>query len=95
MSITARTSSHVIYLSTGTWEGRATWHYVMVDKLKLPLLMGNAKKGSIDITQYGKILFSGFGSAPPREVTDFIRKRYSNQAALAAPPRSRPADARG
>ena len=65
-----------IYLSRGTFGGRATWHYLLVDKLKLPLLMTEAQKGTIDLVNYGNIILSGFGENPPEEVREFVQKKY-------------------
>jgi len=74
--IKSKTQGAVIYLSQGFFNGRPTWHYLRVNKLKLPLLIENAKKGEIDVVDYGNILFSGFGQNPPDEVKDFVQKKY-------------------
>lgn len=73
-----RSGNRVPYLSLGYYEGRSTWHYLLVDRLKLPLLEKEAKSGAVDLMQYGQIIFSGFGDSPPDEVTCFVRKRYGN-----------------
>ena len=70
------TQGTVIYLSQGYFNGRPTWHYLKVNKLKLPLLLKDAKKGEIDVVDYGNILFSGFGANPPDEVKDFVQRKY-------------------
>ena len=69
--------NRVLYLSRGKYKDRDTWHYVYVDRLKLPLLLAEAKRGEIDLIDYGQILFSGFGKEPPPEVIDHIKKYYN------------------
>lgn len=65
-----------IYLSRGECGGRQTWHYLMVDKMKLPILLKEATRGEIDLRQYGNIIISGFGEQPPEEVRAFVLKKY-------------------
>lgn len=66
-----------IYLSQGTYAGRAVWHYVLVDKMRLPILQKRAQTEAIDLKDFGHILFSGFGEQPPEEVTSFIKQKYT------------------
>ncbi len=66
----------LIYLSQGVYNGRATWHYLMVDKLRLPILLKDVKGGEVELVDYGNILFSGFGEQPPEEVSAFVKKKY-------------------
>ena len=77
-SATKRTKplSGEIYLSRGLHQGRPIWHYLVVDKMKLPILLTEAKKGTVDLATFGHIIFSGFGEAPPQEVIDFVKKKY-------------------
>ena len=70
------TQGMVIYLSQGFFNGRPTWHYLRVDKLKLPILLRDAQKGEIDVVNYGNIIFSGFGQTPPDEIKEFVQKKY-------------------
>lgn len=69
--------SGVIYLSRGHFGGRATWHYLLVDKMKLPILLKDSQVKEIDLVEYGNIVFSGFGDMPPEEVTQFVKKKYT------------------
>jgi hypothetical protein len=66
----------VMYLSKGHYGDKRTWHYVLVDKIKLPILMMDAKRGVVDIARYGQIVFSGFGAEPPAEVVRVVKKKY-------------------
>lgn len=54
-----------IFLCLGKAGGHAVWNYVRVAKPKLPLFHAAAKNGSMDISQYGEILESGWGEKPP------------------------------
>ena len=72
-----KAQSGEIYLSRGQFEGRKTWHYIMVDKMRLPLLLKHAKIREIDLRDYGKILFSGFGEEPPQELVSYVKQKYS------------------
>jgi len=75
-------ANKVIYLSQGHYDGRATWHYLLVNKMKLPLLQREAKlHNTVDLTSYGSIVFSGFGENPPEEVKYYVKKIYGQNAA--------------
>lgn len=70
-------SGKTVYLSTGQFNGKAIWHYILVDKIKLPILLKDAElHKQVDVTRYGNILFSGFGEKPPEEVKICIQKKY-------------------
>jgi hypothetical protein len=71
-----RLSARTIYLSRGHFNGKATWHYLLVDKVRLPILLKESKIGEVDLASYGNILFSGFGDNPPEAVTNCIKKKY-------------------
>ncbi|MCE2926491.1 MAG: hypothetical protein LW823_02425 [Rickettsiales bacterium] len=72
----ARKQDELVFLSKGTHEGRHTWHYLLVKKMKLPQLMEAVKQGQVDLAQYGRILFSGFGANPPADVTLLVRQKF-------------------
>lgn len=67
----------LVYLVRGKDAGRAAWHYVLIDKMKLPLFKQKLKSGSLDVSEYGKILYSGWGDNPPEEIVEEIKKQYS------------------
>ena len=71
-----KSAHQVMYLSRGLYEGRPTWHYILVDKLKLPLLLVAAKQGRVELSNYGKIIFSGFGEQPPKDIVSHVEKHY-------------------
>ena len=67
----------LIYLVRGKHEGMEVWHYVLVEKAKLPIFQALLKKGAMDVANYGKILHSGFGKNPPEDIVAAIKKQYS------------------
>ena len=58
-----------IYLIRGNDStGRAAWYYFQVDKAKKIRFEVESKRGQIQLTDYGKILISGYGEKPPDDV---------------------------
>lgn len=59
-----------LYLIQAEEEGLDCWHYVLVDKLKVPLLKQKMTKVpcQLDLTQFGKVVRSGWGTEPKPEV---------------------------
>lgn len=63
-----------IFLVRGECDNRPVWHYVQVDKLKLPLYKRAVTTDSIDVADYGKVLASGWGEEPPESVKKRIEE---------------------
>ena len=57
-----------IYLVRGKDRGKQAWHYVLVEKALLPLFLRRTNGGSLDVTDFGLVLTSGWGKDPPEEV---------------------------
>jgi hypothetical protein len=68
---------NLVYLVKGTDKGKAAWHYVLIDKLKLPLFREMLKTGRLDVARYGKVLYSGWGENPPAAMVESVKKCYS------------------
>lgn len=68
--------SKYIYLVTGQDKGRDAWHYVLVDPPKLQVFRAKTQGGSLDVADYGKVLYSGWGKTPPEEIKDKIKDAY-------------------
>ena len=66
-----------IYLVRGKDKGKPAWHYVLVDEKKENQFKAQVATGNIDVAEYGKILYSGWGEDPPEEK----RKQISDQFA--------------
>ena len=62
-----------VYLVRGTDRGKPAWHYVQVDKLKLPLFLKKIDSGTIDVKDFGVIIFSGWGKDPPEDIVEKIK----------------------
>lgn len=67
----------LVYLVRGDDAGRDVWHYVLVDKAKLPLFKRMVTSSSIDVAEYGQVLYSGWGKEPPQEITEKVKQQYS------------------
>ena len=67
----------LVYLVRGKDAGRAAWHYVLIDRVKLPLFKQKLKTGSLDVSEFGKVLYSGWGENPPADIVAEIKKQYS------------------
>ena len=55
-----------VYLVRGKNGGRPCWQYVLV-KEKVEEFKAQIATGSIDVTNFGEILYSGWGEDPPKE----------------------------
>lgn len=52
------------------------WYYIQIlNAVKLPLFLERVKSG-IDLSSYGTILYSGWGTEPPDEIKAEIAKRF-------------------
>jgi tetratricopeptide (TPR) repeat protein len=66
----------LVYLVRGKDEGRPAWHYVLIEQVNLPAFLRMLKTGSIDVSEYGVILHSGWGENPPPEIVKTIKSQY-------------------
>ncbi len=73
---TRRSRSDLIYLVRGKDRGRSAWHYVLVDKDKREMFLAKSRTGSIDVADYGEILYSGWGDDPPQTIVDKINEEF-------------------
>ena len=76
-------NSDRIFLIRGQDKGRPAWHYaVLVDdeetiRIFKELTQGeNAGKNTIDITNYGQVVKSGWGKDPPNDVKEWMEEHY-------------------
>ena len=66
--------SERVYLVRGKDRGRPAWHYVVVEKALLGLFLKRTNGGSVDVSDFGAVLKSGWGKDPPESVRMEIRK---------------------
>ena len=69
--------TRLVYLVRGKDGGSTAWHYVLVDKDKVEDFKAKIKSGSIDVADYGKVLYSGWGEDPPKDITRKVDLRFS------------------
>lgn len=76
-----RLRSRGIYLVRGKDStGRSAWYYLRVCK-KSPLLFErDARKGQIQLADYGEILCSGYGENPPESAVRDMRENWGFQS---------------
>ena len=71
-----RALAQYIYLVKGIDAGRSAWYYVLVEKLKVQLFLKALTNEIIQLEQYGKVLYSAYGSEPPSSITQLIKNEY-------------------
>jgi len=55
---------------------RPAWYYLLVDKEKKTVFQDNAKRGQIQLTEFGTIITSGYGEYPPKDVKQRMKDEY-------------------
>lgn len=67
-----------IYLIRGKDStGRAAWYYLQVEPGKKSNFEFDAKRGQILLTNYGRIIISGYGEYPPSDVKEMMAWEYN------------------
>ena len=68
---------HEIFLIRGKDNGREVWHYVEIENEPKYEAIKKTKAGTnIDVTDYGKIIESGWGKDPPSYIVNQVSKIY-------------------
>jgi hypothetical protein len=67
----------LVYLVQGKDDGRPAWHYVLIAKPKLDAFKRKLATGSLDVSHYGTILYSGWGQDPDAGTVAGIRSEYA------------------
>ena len=55
---------------------RQAWYYVLVDKAKKDMFEGIQGTQSLNLNDYGKIIFSGYGDEPPEDMKKKMEEEY-------------------
>jgi hypothetical protein len=79
MSFTAKVQSsrnELIWRVTGKDKGRDCWYYIQLEKSKLEMFKAKLKTDSFELTDYGKILYSGWGAEPPENIKQKIQEQF-------------------
>ena len=67
-----------VFLIRGKDNGRAAWHYVLVSPEKTKELRNQKSGTNIDVTDFGKIIRSGWGENPSDEIVKEIEEEYGD-----------------
>ncbi|OEY86771.1 hypothetical protein BIY23_01915 [Wolbachia pipientis] len=73
---TRRSRSDLVFLVRGKDRDKAAWHYVLVDKDKKEMFLAKSRTGSMDVADYGEILYSGWGEFPSRDIKNKINAEF-------------------
>ncbi len=68
-----------IFLVNGMNNGKELWHYVRVPPEKVMVFKSAVRKGSLDVSKFGEVLFSGWGKEPPKEIQQKIKNFRRNK----------------
>ncbi|MBN8827225.1 MAG: hypothetical protein J0H68_00780 [Sphingobacteriia bacterium] len=66
-----------IYLVRGIDANKEAWYYILVDKLKLPIFIKEAQSNEIELTDFGQVLYSGWGKNPPEEIAMKLKNEFN------------------
>ncbi len=79
-SFVNRLRSRHIYLIRGKdITGRQAWYYLRVCRRPPALFEKAVRQGSIQLTDYGEILFSGYGQDPPETIVKTMSEQWGFQ----------------
>ena len=59
---------HLVYIAHSKDRRHPVWHYVFVDEEKLDDFKAKVATGTINLTDYGRILKSGWGKDSPKDI---------------------------
>lgn len=65
-----------LFLVRGRDRGKHAWHYVVLHKSKRDKFLVDSRKGAIDVSEYGKIVSSGWGKDPPEDIKKEMEALY-------------------
>ena len=79
--LTWRKKASKVYLVRGKNQGRSLWHYVLLvdDQDTIDEFLEKiTKSGSLNVTDYGQVLQSGWGKDPPNDLAEGMEEEYNN-----------------
>jgi hypothetical protein len=71
-----KAQSELIYLVTGTDRDKSAWYYVLVDRLKVRMFLQAMKSSSINLDDFGQVIYSAYGEKPPEDITNKVKEEY-------------------
>lgn len=66
----------LIHLISAKDKGREAWYWVLINKPDFKTFMETLSDDSVPLTQYGKILYKGWGVQPPETINQAIIDEY-------------------
>ena len=70
---------HIFLVRGKDISGRSAWYYVIVDNGKRDAFKSREGIPSLNLLNYGRILYSGFGDNPPQSIKDQMAAEYDFQ----------------
>ena len=67
-----------VYIVRGKDRGRPTWHFVFVDEDKVQQYKDKVATGIIDVSDYGEVLYSGWGEDPLQDIRNEVGHCFGN-----------------
>ena len=64
----------LLYLVHGKDRGREGWHYVLVERDLIDDFEEKVRSGTVNVSDYGYVIKSGWGKDPPVDIEDKIKK---------------------
>ena len=71
-----KAQSDLVYLVTGTDRDKSAWYYVLVERLKVRMFLQAMKSSSINLDDFGQVIYSAYGEKPPEEITNKVKEEY-------------------
>lgn len=71
-----KAQSDLVYLVTGTDRDKSAWYYVLVDRLKVRMFLQAMKSTSINLDDFGQVIYSAYGEKPPEDITNKVKEEY-------------------
>jgi hypothetical protein len=67
---------HIFLVRGQDTSGESAWYYIMVDKGKRDAFRAQSGVHQLTLTDYGVILYSGFGEYPPEAIQQRMLEDY-------------------
>ena len=68
--------SELCFLVRGQDQNKNAWHYVLAERALLKIFREKTNGGAMDVAQYGRVIRSGWGTSPSKEIIDEVETTY-------------------
>lgn len=68
------------FIRTKDQEGRNCYFFLVCSDIKMRLLRAELSKPSVDLTRYGRVIFSAFGTTPDKDAITYLKQEYGFDA---------------